>query len=59
MNQHLKRYYEFGPFSLDTGKRLLVHNGEPVPLAPKILETLLVLVENRTLTPPRNILPMG
>jgi len=48
MNQHLKRYYEFGPFSLDTGKRLLLHNGEPVPLAPKILETLLVLVENRT-----------
>ena len=26
---------------------LLLRNGEPVPLAPKVLETLLVLIENR------------
>ena len=39
--------YEFGPFSLDAGKRLLLRNGEPVALAPKVLETLLALVENR------------
>ena len=40
-------FYEFGPFSLNAGKRLLSRNGEPVPLAPKVLETLLVLIENR------------
>jgi DNA-binding winged helix-turn-helix (wHTH) protein/Tfp pilus assembly protein PilF len=40
-------FYEFGPFSVDAGKRLLLRNGEPVPLAPKVLETLLVLIENR------------
>jgi DNA-binding winged helix-turn-helix (wHTH) protein len=47
MSEPLPRFYEFGPFSVDTGKRLLLRNGEPVPLAPKVLETLLVLVENR------------
>jgi DNA-binding winged helix-turn-helix (wHTH) protein len=29
------------------GKRLLLRNGAAVPLAPKVLETLLALVENR------------
>ena len=42
-----KPAFEFGPFSLDPGKRLLLRNGAAVPLAPKVLETLLVLVENR------------
>ena len=40
-------FYEFGPFSVDAGRRLLLRNGEPVPLAPKVFETLLVLLENR------------
>ena len=35
--------YEFGPFPVDAGKRLLLRHGEPVPLAPKVLETLLAL----------------
>jgi TolB-like protein/DNA-binding winged helix-turn-helix (wHTH) protein/Flp pilus assembly protein TadD len=39
--------YEFGPFSLDPGRRLLFRNGEPVPLAPKVLETLIVLATER------------
>jgi DNA-binding winged helix-turn-helix (wHTH) protein/Tfp pilus assembly protein PilF len=47
MFEQLKPSYEFGPFSVDAGKRLLRRNGEPVPLAPKVLETLLVLIENR------------
>ena len=47
MNEPLPASYEFGPFSLDAGKRLLLRNGEPVALAPKVLETLLVLIENR------------
>jgi DNA-binding winged helix-turn-helix (wHTH) protein/Tfp pilus assembly protein PilF len=39
--------YEFGPFSLDAGKRLLLRNGEPVPVTPKVMELLLVLIEHR------------
>ncbi|HKQ73369.1 MAG TPA: winged helix-turn-helix domain-containing protein [Blastocatellia bacterium] len=37
--------YEFGPFRLDTMKRLLTRDGEVVPLRPKHYETLLALVE--------------
>ena len=47
MSEQLRASYEFGPFFLDAGKRRLLRNGEPVPLAPKVLETLLVLIENR------------
>jgi DNA-binding winged helix-turn-helix (wHTH) protein len=39
--------YVFGPFELDSEARLLRREGEPVPLAAKTLETLMVLVENR------------
>src|SRR5678815_5326128 len=47
MSEPLPAFYEFGPFSVDAGKRLLLRHGEPVPLAPKVLETLLVLIEAR------------
>jgi Tol biopolymer transport system component/DNA-binding winged helix-turn-helix (wHTH) protein len=42
-----KHFYEFGPFRMDLGERLLLRDGEPVPLTPKAFETLLVLVQNR------------
>jgi len=42
-NQYL---YEFGPFRLDAQKRLLLRDGEIVPLKPKAFDTLLVLVGN-------------
>jgi DNA-binding winged helix-turn-helix (wHTH) protein/Flp pilus assembly protein TadD len=38
--------YEFGPFRLDTQRLLLFHAGEPVALGPKVVETLLALVEH-------------
>lgn len=38
--------YEFGPFHLDVERLLLVHEGEPVALGPKVVETLLALVEH-------------
>jgi DNA-binding winged helix-turn-helix (wHTH) protein/TolB-like protein/Flp pilus assembly protein TadD len=38
--------YSFGPFELDPMQRLLLRRGKPVPLAPKAVETLLLLVEN-------------
>ena len=47
MSEQSPAIYEFGPFSLDAGKRLLFRHGEPVPLAPKVLDTLIALVENR------------
>ncbi|MCA1626804.1 MAG: winged helix-turn-helix domain-containing protein, partial [Acidobacteria bacterium] len=38
--------YEFGPFRLDAAEQLLLRDGVPVPLTPKVFETLVVLVEN-------------
>ena len=46
MNEQ-QRTYEFGPFRLDARKKLLWRDGEGVPLAPKVLDTLLVLIEHR------------
>ena len=37
---------EFGRFRLDPVKRLLLFSGNPVPLAPKVFDILLVLVQN-------------
>ncbi len=39
--------YEFGPFRLDPQRRLLSRGTDPVPLTPKVIETLVVLIENR------------
>ena len=41
-----KHFYAFGPFRLDSEKRVLVRDGTPVALAPKAAEALLVLVQN-------------
>lgn len=40
-------FYEFGLFRLDAEERLLFRASEVVPLTPKVLDTLLVLIENR------------
>jgi TolB-like protein/Flp pilus assembly protein TadD len=37
--------YEFGPFCVDTRERVLLRDGKPVPLKPKVYETLLALVK--------------
>ncbi|MGH9961429.1 MAG: winged helix-turn-helix domain-containing protein [Pyrinomonadaceae bacterium] len=42
----MKHFYEFGRFRLDTANRLLLRDGEPVPLKRKAFETLLFLVEH-------------
>ena len=46
MQAQLRRIYEFGPFHLDAGERLLSKDGQPVALTPKAFDTLLLLVEN-------------
>jgi len=38
--------YEFGDFSLDTAERALYRNGVLIPLAPKAIETLVVLLRH-------------
>jgi DNA-binding winged helix-turn-helix (wHTH) protein/tetratricopeptide (TPR) repeat protein len=38
--------FEFGPFRLNLSERLLERNGKAVPLAPKLFETLAILVEH-------------
>jgi TolB-like protein/Flp pilus assembly protein TadD len=38
--------YEFGPFRFDPSERLLLRDGKPVQLAPKVFETLTALIEN-------------
>src|SRR5262249_36163561 len=46
MTQAEKHFYEFGPFRLDTTDRLLLRDGQHIPLTPKAFETLMILVEN-------------
>jgi TolB-like protein/DNA-binding winged helix-turn-helix (wHTH) protein/Flp pilus assembly protein TadD len=41
------RFYEFGPFRVDTLNHVLLRDGETLPLKPKVFDTLLVLIENR------------
>jgi predicted ATPase/DNA-binding winged helix-turn-helix (wHTH) protein len=47
MTRPSPRFYEFGPFLLDTRERLLVRrDGESIPLRAKVFDTLVALVEN-------------
>jgi DNA-binding winged helix-turn-helix (wHTH) protein/TolB-like protein/Flp pilus assembly protein TadD len=46
MIQRSLHFYEFGPFQLNATERLLQRGTEIVSLTPKVLDTLLVLVEN-------------
>jgi TolB-like protein/DNA-binding winged helix-turn-helix (wHTH) protein len=46
MNKAVKCLYEFGPFVLDPGERLLRYGAARMELAPRAFDTLLALVEN-------------
>lgn len=39
-----KHSYEFGPFRIDTVERLLFRSDQMIPLTPKVIDTLLVLL---------------
>jgi len=45
MSLKTKHVYEFGPYRLDAEEKVLMRDGQAVPIQPKDLETLLVLVE--------------
>jgi TolB-like protein/DNA-binding winged helix-turn-helix (wHTH) protein/Tfp pilus assembly protein PilF len=46
MDKVVRHLYEFGPFVLDPGERLLRHGAARMELPPRAFDTLLVLVEN-------------
>ena len=46
MTRTARQIYEFGSFRIDTRERLLLRDGQVVPLTPKVFDTLLVLVAN-------------
>jgi len=46
VNPEEPHIYAFGDFRLDVSKRLLLRLGEPVPLTPKVFDTLGYLVEH-------------
>src|SRR3954463_6866185 len=41
-----EHFYEFGRFRLNTAERVLLREGDLVPLTPKVFDILLTLVEN-------------
>jgi DNA-binding winged helix-turn-helix (wHTH) protein/tetratricopeptide (TPR) repeat protein len=45
MSKPLKHFYEFGRFRIDADERVLLRDGLPVALPPKVFDTLLVIVE--------------
>jgi DNA-binding winged helix-turn-helix (wHTH) protein/TolB-like protein/Tfp pilus assembly protein PilF len=45
MASHERRFYEFGRFRVDAAERVLLRDGRPVALTPKLFDTLLALVE--------------
>ena len=47
MGQQDNRSYEFGRFRVNVAERVLLRDGEVVPLTPKVFDILLTLVENR------------
>jgi DNA-binding winged helix-turn-helix (wHTH) protein/Tfp pilus assembly protein PilF len=47
MSKPAQHLYEFGPFRLYTGERLLLRGDESIQLTPKAFDTLVLLVERR------------
>jgi TolB-like protein/DNA-binding winged helix-turn-helix (wHTH) protein len=45
MSQPSDHLYEFGPYRVDGVKRLLLRDGQPVPVTSKVFDTLLVLIQ--------------
>jgi DNA-binding winged helix-turn-helix (wHTH) protein/Tol biopolymer transport system component len=48
MSPEISEFYEFANFRLDLAQKLLLCDGKPVPLTPKVYDTLELLLENRS-----------
>src|SRR5215210_1704196 len=46
MSKKVAHFYDFGPYRVDALKRLLLRDGEPVPLTSKVFDTLFTLVSH-------------
>ena len=46
MSELPKKVFEFGPFRLDCAERVLLRDGQPVPVTLKAFDVLMLLVEN-------------
>src|SRR5437660_1641642 len=46
MSLAINHFYRFGEFTVDGDQKVLLRNGSPLPLAPKVFDTLLILVDN-------------
>src|SRR5882672_4763202 len=46
MSLLIQHSYQFGEHTVDTGQRVLLRMGKPVPLTPKVFDMLLILLEN-------------
>src|SRR5512143_315475 len=47
MSLCIEHFYRFGDFTLDVDQRILLRKGRPRPLAPKVFDTLVILVEKK------------
>jgi eukaryotic-like serine/threonine-protein kinase len=45
MSLAINHFYRFGDFTVDTHQKVLLRLGRPMPLTPKVFDTLLILVE--------------
>ena len=45
MSSLISHFYRFGDFAVDIDQHGLLRNSQPVPLTPKVFETLLILIE--------------
>jgi TolB-like protein/DNA-binding winged helix-turn-helix (wHTH) protein/Flp pilus assembly protein TadD len=46
MSEAIKHSYQFGDFTVDTDQKVLLLTDKPLPLTPKVFDTLLILVEH-------------
>ena len=46
MSLAIGKFYSFGDFEVDSDQRILMRDGRPLPLTPKVFDTLLILIEN-------------
>src|SRR5437016_7130564 len=46
MSLLIQHFYRFAEFTVDTDQRVLLRQGKPVPLTPKVFDTLLILLES-------------
>src|SRR5438876_3496868 len=46
MSLAINHFHRFGEFTVDGDQKVLLRNDSPLPLAPKVFDTLLILVDN-------------